>query len=109
MFQKHIIFSYCPLLQHLYSPSVWKLSFSSCLFKAQLLKFAVCCDWSALEAEKSNAYHISASALLWGFTVPMCWLLLIGLTRHGPAGILHIKLFVQVLGSTTAYVKKNIF
>ena len=31
MFKKTLFFSYCPLLQHLYSPWVWMLSFSSCL------------------------------------------------------------------------------
>ena len=41
-------FSYCPLLQHLYSLFVWVLHFSACLFKAQLLKSPGCSDWSAL-------------------------------------------------------------
>lgn len=36
--QKHDFFSYFPLLQDLYSPSVQMLCFSACVFKAPHLK-----------------------------------------------------------------------
>ena len=40
--QKNMLFlSHCSLLQHCYSPSVWTLRFSACLFKAQAVSAAL--------------------------------------------------------------------
>ena len=49
-FSNNTLFLPCrPLLQHLYSPSLWTLCYSSCLFKSPpFLKSLVCSDWSAV-------------------------------------------------------------
>ena len=55
-------FSYNPMLQHLYSVSVWTPCVCACLFKALLLTSPVCSDWSALTG-LSRYCHISSDGV----------------------------------------------
>ena len=64
-----LIYWYRPLLQHLYSPSVWMLRFSACLFKAPIPKSPLFSDWSALTglSRQQPLYFCICSA---GFSQP---------------------------------------
>lgn len=57
MCRKYIIFSYCPLLRHL-----WMLV---CLFKAHLLKSLVCSYWPAPTGLSKHRHHPFCFCIMW--------------------------------------------
>lgn len=54
---ENVCMAYCPVLQHLYSPSVWTLCFSACLFRTLLPKRPVRSDLSALSGLSRPCPH----------------------------------------------------